>query len=63
MHLPIPILGAQVVNEQGEEFGVVSQIVIHSDGLVYIVLEEEEEPDDGAKEPIPFKVVSNDSVL
>lgn len=59
MHLPIPILGAQVVNEQGDELGIVDHIVIMN-GLVYIVVEEEEEPDDGAKEPIPFKVVSNE---
>jgi ribosomal 30S subunit maturation factor RimM len=63
MHLQIPILGAQVVNDRGDEYGTVSQIIVHSDGLVYIVIDEYEEPEDGAKEPIPFKVVSNDSVL
>jgi (2Fe-2S) ferredoxin len=62
MHLPVPILGAQVVNEEGEWYGTVDHIEIR-EGIVFLVLSEDEEPDDGAKEPIPFKVVSNDSVL
>ena len=62
MHLPVPIQGAQVVSEEGEYFGEVDHIEIR-EGIVFLVLAEDEEPDDGAKEPIPFKVVSNDSVL
>ena len=62
MHLPVPIEGAQVVNEEGEWYGIVDHIEIR-EGIVFLVLREDEEPDDGAKEPIPFKVISNDSVL
>ena len=61
MHLPIPIIGAQVVNEQGEEYGQIDHILI-IDNTVYLVISDEE-PEDGAKEPLPFKVVNNDSVL
>ena len=62
MHLPVPILGAQVVSEEGEWYGVVDHIEIR-EGVVFLVLQEDEEPEDGAKEPIPFKVIKNDSVL
>jgi hypothetical protein len=58
----VPILGAQVVNEEGEWYGIVDHIEIR-EGIVFLVLAENEEPDDGAKEPIPFKVIKNDSVL
>lgn len=61
-NLLVPILGAHVVNDQHDYFGYVDHIEIR-EGIVFLVLCEEEEPDDGAKEPIPFKVVRNDSVL
>jgi hypothetical protein len=48
MHLPVPIQGAQVVNEEGDWFGVVGHIEIR-EGIVFLVLAEDEEPDDCAK--------------
>lgn len=62
MQLQLPLKNALVVDEDGNEFGRVDHIV-WMDNQVFVVIVGDEEPEDGAKEPIPLRVVSNDSVL